>query len=88
MPKSARILANKRMQQGAQEDLRMWLFKLCCNVHCESIKWFIYFIKLYTNMRETSHQVEWTIFGVIVEFLYSYEHFQPLAVHSIVVPVS
>ena len=29
----------------------MWLFKLCCNVFCELVEWFISFAKLYTNVR-------------------------------------
>ena len=67
----------------------MQLFKLCCNVFCELVKWFFASPSCsYTNMRAENHEIEWTRLSVTVESPSSRHtfsgHFQQLAVHSVV----
>ena len=53
------IFLDKRKSPIRSTRKVTWLFKLCCNVFCEPTEWFVCFVKLYINLREASHQVEW-----------------------------
>ena len=67
MPEAARI---QKMKWNIMRSTRrvMQPFKLCIlNVFCEPANWFIFLVKLYTNVKIVRYQVEWARFGIIME---------------------
>ena len=58
------------------------LFKLCFNMLCEPCEWFIFFTKLYTNMRAASPYK--ARLDVIEKPTYNFRHFQQFAVYCVI----
>ena len=73
-------LGSERAKQGAQVNLHNYTNQLCCNVFCYPAEWFIYFTKLYTNIKSSKQSGRmgkvWHDSGVAIKSPYIYGHFQ------------